>query len=200
MICTDVVKYNQIISKHIVEKKKLMSGEPNCRITPRVFRKLDGQYYIIYHVGIRNVAAETKHPSNIKENIKSKWIFVCSVQTWRWLSISNCHHFLNFDGILWLTNVNQISQYPIFDGKFVSKNFSFKLRYLHFCQSMFSFDCDCEWLNHHSSQFNLSIWLLVVIAIVIRLIFVMSCYVHLVHFAKSKQIGGSISIKIELVS
>ena len=67
-----MVKYNQIISKHIVEKKKLMSVEPNCRITPRVFRKLDGQYYIIYHVGIRNVAAETKHPSNIKENIKSK--------------------------------------------------------------------------------------------------------------------------------
>ena len=49
-----------------------MSGEPNSRITPRVFSKLDGQYYIIYYVRIRNVAAETKHPSNIKENIKSK--------------------------------------------------------------------------------------------------------------------------------
>ena len=46
-----------------------MSGEPNCRITPRVFRKLDGKYYIIYHVEIRNVAAETKYPSNIIENI-----------------------------------------------------------------------------------------------------------------------------------
>ena len=54
-----------------------MSGEPNCRITPRVFRKLDGQYYIIYHVGIRNVAAETKHPSISKRILnQSEYLYV----------------------------------------------------------------------------------------------------------------------------